>query len=309
MKSNTIQESQPILFSEKKGSLRKSKWSVALPYLMISPYFLIYGIFILIPLGAVFYLSFTNYSIMNPGEWVGLENYRQLFKDPVFMIALKNTSLYWFFSVVPSMIIGLIVAVFLNTKIKAAPLFRGLIYLPGVLSGVAVAMTWKWLYSPNDGPINMILQVFGLSAKDWLKDPSLALPAVIVVGIWMGVGFSMIIYMAGLQGIPEQLYEASSIDGANKLKQFFKITIPLLKPMTLFLFIMNTITSFQVFDIIYVMTGGGPANRTTTIVNEIVTSGFEEYKMGYASALTIFLLGIVLIFTVINFALNSKSEQ
>lgn len=287
----------------------KSRWNIVLPYLLISPYLIIYVVFILVPLLWVLYLSFTNYSAMNPGEWVGLDNYKRMFSDNTFFIAIQNTGIYWIFTVIPGMIIGLIAANFLNLKLKASPLFLGLIYLPGVMSGVGVAMTWLWLYDPRNGPINKIVEFLGFAGKDWLMDPTFALPSIIIVGIWIGIGFSMIIYLAGLQGISEQLYEAASIDGASNIRQFFIIKIPLLKPITFFLFIINTITSFQVFDIVYIMTNGGPANRTTTIVNEIVKRGFEDYSMGYASTLAIFLLGITLCFTVINYWFNSRESD
>jgi multiple sugar transport system permease protein len=287
----------------------KSRWRSALPYIMISPYLLVYAVFVFIPLLWVFYISFTSYTIMNPGEWIGLDNFQRILTDGIFHSALQNTGLYWIFTVIPSMIIGLIAASFLNTKIKGTSIFRAIIYLPGVMSGVAVAMTWLWIYDPRGGPVNLILNAIGFTGKDWLKDPNMALPAIILIGIWMGIGFSMIIYMAGLQGIPQELYEAASIDGASSIKQFLSITVPLLKPITFFLFIINTITSFQVFDIVYIMTGGGPANTTTTIVNEIVKTGFEKFDMGYASSMSICLLMITLLFTVINYWLNPKESD
>ncbi|MCR2822986.1 carbohydrate ABC transporter permease [Lederbergia panacisoli] len=286
-----------------------SKWNKTLPYLMISPYLIVYGIFILIPLIWVFYLSFTNYTPMNPGNWIGFDNFEKLFNDIKFKAALRNTGLFWIFTVIPSMIIGLLVATFLNTKIKGSSIFRAIIYLPGVMSGVAVAMTWLWIYDPQNGPVNLVLKAFGGTGKHWLRNPETALPAIIIIGIWMAIGFSMIIYTAGLQGISQELYEAASIDGANTVRKFLSITVPLLRPITFFLFIMNTITSFQVFDIVYIMTGGGPANATTTIVNEIVKTGFETFNMGYASSMSIALLIITLVFTLINYWLNPKESD
>ncbi|WP_163537968.1 sugar ABC transporter permease [Gracilibacillus sp. YIM 98692] len=287
----------------------KSKWNSIVPYILISPYAIIYLVFVLIPLIWVFYLSFTNQNIFSAGEWIGIGNYQKAFSDNAFLLSIRNTSFYWLFTVLPSMIIGLVLAVFMNTKIKLAPVFRAIIYLPAVMSGVAVSMTWIWLYSPIGGPIYSFLQSFGLSSKDLLKDPATALPAVIVVGIWISIGFSMIIYTAGLQGIPNELYEAASIDGATSIRKFFQITIPLLRPITFFIFIMTTIASFQVFDIVYVMTGGGPANRTTTIVNEIVRRGFEDFEMGYAATLAIFLLIIVFVFTLVNYIFTPKEND
>lgn len=285
------------------------KLNLALPYFLISPYLIVYCIFILFPLLWVFYLSFTNYTPMTSADWVGLKNYKQLLNDTIFFGAFKNTIMFWLFTVIPGMALGLLAATLLNQKIKGVSIFRGLIYLPSVMSGVAVAMTWLWLYNPRGGPINQFLSLLNLQGKDWLKDIHTALPAIIVVGIWMSVGFSMLIYLAGLQGIPAQLYEAAKIDGASRYQQFRMITFPLLRPITFFLFIINTINSFQVFDIVYIMTGGGPANRTTTIVNQIVIAGFEDFNMGYASTLAIFLLFVVALFTFVNYILNPKESD
>lgn len=286
----------------------RSKWSI-LPYLFILPNVTLYVVFIFIPILWVLYLSFTDFSILNAGEWAGLKNYARMFRDEAFTKAIVNTFIFWVCTVVPTMAFGLIIANLLNLKIRAVSLFRGSIYLPGVISSVAVAMTWLWLYDPIGGPINGMLEKIGLTGRNWLHDPSVALMSIIMVSIWAGIGFCMIIYLAGLQGIPDHLYEAARLDGATGFKQFVMITFPLLKPITFFIFITTTIRSFQVFDLVYILTSGGPANKTTTIVNEIIKNGFGEYNMGYAATQGIFLLLITFIITMINYYFTSSSSD
>ncbi|WP_186446191.1 carbohydrate ABC transporter permease [Paenibacillus cremeus] len=285
------------------------RWNRLLPYALIFPNVFIYTLFILVPVIWVFYLSFTNFTILNPGRWIGLSNYKVLLGDDTFHMALKNTLLYWLFTVIPTMAIGLVLASFLNTKISGLAAYRSFIYLPGVISSVAVCMTWLWLLDPRRGPINMLLESLKLHGRDWLHEPQTALYSVMIIGIWTGVGYAMIIFLAGLQGIPEHLYEAAMIDGASTLRQFVHITIPLLRPITFFLFITMTIRSFQVFDFVFILTNGGPANTSTTIVNEIVKSSFQDYRMGYASAIAIILLLITLIVTVVNYTVGSKASD
>lgn len=279
------------------------------PYLLIMPNLLVYTVFIFIPVIWVLILSFTSFSILNPGEYVGFANYIKMANDSIFIEAVGNTLQFWIFTVIPQMVIGLILAVLLHSKIRGVAVFRAGIYLPVVISSVAVAMTWLWLYDPIQGPVNQVMGWFGHSGYDWLKDPDVALLAIIIVGIWVGIGFAMIIYLAGIQGIPEHLYEAASIDGATGIRQFFIITVPLLKPMTFFLFVTSTIKSFQVFDLVYIMTKGGPVNTTNTIVTEIIATSFERYEMGYASALAIFLLGLTLVVTLVNYKVGSKDND
>jgi multiple sugar transport system permease protein len=286
-----------------------TRWNRLLPYVFIFPNVFIYFLFIFVPVLWVCYLSLTNFTILNPGQWVGLKNYEILVQDSIFLKALSNTFLFWIGTVLPTMAAGLLMANFLNMKIRGVAFFRASIYLPGVISSVAVAMTWLWLLDPMQGPVNLILEAFGQRGSNWLHDPSTALGSIMVIGIWTGIGYAMIIYLAGLQGIPEHLYEAAELDGASSFKQFMQITFPLLRPITFFLFVTMTIRSFQVFDFVYILTNGGPANSTTTIVNEIVKASFQEYRMGYASAIAIVLLLITLLVTVINYTVGSRESD
>lgn len=281
-------------------------WSRLVPYAMILPNYTVYLIFIFVPVVWSVYMSFTSHTLVRAGGWTGLDNYRRLLGDAVFHKAFGNTMLFWLLNVVPTLLIGVAIAALLNARIRGISLFRGAIYLPGVLSSVAVSMAWLWLLDMRSGPLNALVGAVGLTPQNWLQNPSLALPVIGVIIVWTNIGFAMIIYLAGMQGIPRHLYEAAGIDGAGRLRQFVQITIPMLKPITFFLFITLTIRSFQVFDLVYILTGGGPLNSTTTIVNQIVKTAFEEYKMGYASAQAIVLLLITLVVTLVQYRVGSQ---
>jgi len=287
-----------------------TSWSRKLtPYLLIMPNLLIYLVFIFIPVICVAYLSFTNYNMLNPAKWIGWMNYKRMLHDDLFLGSVKNTLLFWVFTVIPQMCIGLVLAVLLNNKIRGMAVFRAGLYLPSVISSVAVAMTWFYLYDFQNGPFNFLLNQIGLTSIDWMHNPSWSLAAIIFLGIWVGIGYAMIIYLAALQSIPDHLYEAAGIDGATGIVRFLRITVPMLKPMTFFLFVTSTIRSFQVFDFVYIMTHGGPVNSTNTIVNEIVQTSFGQYEMGYASAMSIFLLLITLLITLINYRVGTKVTE
>jgi multiple sugar transport system permease protein len=283
-------------------------WNRIVPYLLIMPNVLIFIVFILVPVIWVIYLSMTDYTMLQPPEWVGLKNFNRLLQDTIFHRALINTTWYWLGTVIPAMAIGMVLASLLTMKLRGLAMFRAMIYLPGVISSVAVAMTWLWLLDPVQGPVNGLLELVGIKGRNWLQNPDTSLVSVIVIGIWTGMGYAMIVFLAGIQGIPESLYEAAGLDGASGIKKFWYITLPLLKPMTLFLFITATIRSFQVFDLVYILTGGGPANSSTTIVTQIVGASFQEYRMGYASAMAVFLLAATLIITLIQYRIGSRNQ-
>lgn len=278
------------------------------PYLFVFPSMVLFVWFGLIPIAWIVYLSFTDYSMLQPPVWKGLDNYVRLLQDPLFAKAVGNTAWYWLGTVLPSMAIGLVLAVLMSMRLKLLPLFRALIYLPGTLSSVAVAMTWLWLLDPSSGPVNRWLSFIGITGRNWLNSPDTSLDSIIVIGIWTGIGFCMIVLLGGIQGISVSLYEAAALDGASSLCQFFYITIPLLKPMLLFLFIIATIRSFQVFDLVYILTGGGPANSSTSIVSQIVNASFQEYRMGYASAMAVFLLLVTLAVTLLQYWLGGRNS-
>ncbi|MGW7679587.1 carbohydrate ABC transporter permease [Kribbella sp. NPDC054772] len=268
--------------------------------LMVAPAVLHALIWIGIPLVAAVVLSFTSYDVLTPPRFVGLENFRDLLSDNVFRRAVLNTSIYTFFTVPVAMSIALLIALMLNTKLKGRAIFRTAIFIPQVTATIAVALVWLWIYDPRSGLANAILSFLGLDGPAWLSSTDWAMPAVIVVGIWQGIGLKMLIYLAALQSLPTDLYEAASVDGASKVRQFFSLTVPLLRPATFFVFVTSVIGAFQSFDQVYILTDGGPANSTTMMTYEIYKSAFREFRMGYACAQSLVLFALLLVLTLLN---------
>ncbi|MCX7918329.1 MAG: extracellular solute-binding protein [bacterium] len=285
---------------------RKYHWMEG--YLFIAPWLLGFLIFIVGPIIASFLLSFTEYDILSSPHWVGLKNYKTLFTDPLFKKSLFNTVYYVSFTVPLGLVFSLFLAMLLNNKIRGIYIFRVIYYLPAVTSGVAISLLWRWLYNPDVGLINYVLSWFGIPALGWLTSPTWALPAIIIMAIWSFVGGPMIIYLAGLQGIPEHLYESAEIDGANFWHKFRYVTIPMLSPTIFFNLIIGIINSFQVFTSVYVMTGtagviepGGPANSTLVYILYLYQNAFRYLAMGNACAMAWILFLIILGLTILNF--------
>lgn len=227
-------------------------------YLFISPWVVGFLIFIIVPIITSLILSLCKYDILNPAKFIGFENYRKLFEtDPLFTQALKVTLIYSGFSVPLGIICGFAIALLMNQKLKGVSLFRTIYYLPAVVSGVAVALLWKWIFMPDAGIISILLAKVGIEGPNWLGSTAWVLPAFIIMSLW-GIGGGMLIYLAGFQGIPTQLYESAELDGAGRWQKFLHITIPMMTPIILFNLIMGIIGSFQTFTQSYVMTGGGP---------------------------------------------------
>jgi multiple sugar transport system permease protein len=270
-------------------------------YLFISPAMVIFFVFTLLPVAYAFYLSFTNYDVFTRSDWIGALNYTDVLEDDVFKLALVNTGWYTLFSVPLSMALGLFFALLLNQKLRGLGVYRTVYYIPVVTSMVAVAMIWVQLFDPFYGVISNALEALGIKGIDWLGDPNLAMPSIIAVSVWKVIGWNMLIYLAGLQGIPEYLKEAAAIDGATRLQAFAKITLPLLAPTTFFILVTSLIGAFQVFDQVYVMTGGGPANATVTAVQQIYNEAFKGgFHIGYAAAESFVLFGIILIVSLLS---------
>lgn len=278
-------------------------------YAMIFLAYFVFSVFILIPIGFVVYYSLTNFNLYSIPEFVGAKNYLTLLKDGDFLISVKNTLIYTAFTLFPQLAIGLLFAIMLYRKSKLIPFFRTAFYLPNVMSMVCMSMVWLWIYDPTYGLLNTILKQFGFSTQQWLQDPKLALPCVIIMGIWKNCGYSMVIFLSGLTSIPDSLYEAASLDGAGFIKKFQYVTWPMLKPTTFFLLVTGIVNSFSVFEQINIMTSGGPLNRTTTIVHQIYRRGFLEFKMGYASAMSVVLLIFSIIVTMLVFKFGSGGQD
>ncbi|GAB4564021.1 MAG: sugar ABC transporter permease [Anaerolineae bacterium] len=263
-------------------------------YIAISPWLIGFILFtggpILFSLG----MSFTNWTGLTNREWIGLLNYRKLFfDDPLFYTVLKNTFYYSFASVALGTIGALATAILMNQRVPAVAVFRTLYYLPSVTSGVAIAIMWLWLFNPQVGLVNYLLSLVGIKGPGWLASRTWAMPALIIMSLW-GIGGSMIILLAGLQGIPEHLYEAARIDGANKWHEFRHVTLPMLSPVLFYVIVISIIGSFQIFENVYVMTQGGPGTATLVYVLHLYRNAFEYQKMGYASAMAWILFLIIL---------------
>ncbi len=278
-------------------------------WLMVAPALLHALIWIGLPVVAALVLSLTSYDVLTPPEFIGLDNYFEAFGDPVFRRAMGNTAVYAFFTVPVAMAIALVIAVMLNTKLRGRAVFRTAIFLPQVTATIAVALVWLWIYEPRNGLANALLSFFGLSGQNWLSSTSWAMPSVIVVGIWQGIGLKMLIYLAALQGLPRELFEAAAVDGASRLRQFFSITVPLLRPATFFVFVTSVIGAFQSFDQIYILTDGGPANTTTMMTYEIYKSAFREFRMGYACAQSLILFVVLALLTLTNRRLTRSADE
>lgn len=252
-------------------------------------------------------LSFTRWDIITPPKWVFLGQYSKFVQDSLFWKVCWNTSFYILLSVPPVLILSLFLALLVNKKLKGITVFRAVYFLPVITSMVAIALVWSLLYSPDFGPINYFLYfLFRIDGPKWLDSTTWALPALAFMSIWKFAGYYMVIFLAGLQGIPEELYEASRIDGASKWSQLWCITVPLLSPTIFFVSVICVIFSFQIFDQTYIMTQGGPAYSTLTLSYWIYQHGFEWFEMGRASALAACLFLMMLIFTLLQFGYQHR---
>jgi multiple sugar transport system permease protein len=281
---------------------RRQKREALEGVLFASPWLVGFVLFTAGPMIASFLLSFTEWNGITPVSelrWVGLENYTTLFKqDRSFAKALQNTAFYAVFSVPLGMVTALGLAVLLNQRVRGLAFFRTVFYLPSVVSGVATAMLWLWLFNPSFGGVNWLLRQLHLPEPGWLTDESTAIWVFIFMSIW-GAGNAMLIYLAGLQGVPEHLYEAAALDGAGPATRFRHVTLPMLTPTLFFNLVMGIIGSFQVFTSSYVMTGGGPNEATLFYVLYLFQKAFEQFQMGYASAMAWVLFAIVLALTLL----------
>ena len=283
-----------------------SKQEILWALFFLAPYLIGLIIFWLGPVIASFLISFTKWELVGKPIWLGFGNYKQLFKDELFIKSLINTAYYTIVSVPLGITLSLLLAVAMNQKLKGIVFYRTAFFMPHISSMVAIALLWGWIYNSQYGLLNYLLGLLGLPPQNWLGNPKLAMPALIIMSVWKGLGYNMMIWLAALQGIPEDLYEAARIDGANKWQQFRNITVPLLSPTTFLLLILGIIGSFQVFEQSYVMTKGGPAHATLTLVLYMYSSAFEWLKMGYASAMAYILALIILVITLIQFKYQNK---
>lgn len=264
-------------------------------------------IFWLGPLGYIVYLSFTDWDFMSPDKlFVGLDNYSYLLTNSEFYRSLKVTLLFGFGSVVPTIVGGLALAMLMNSKIKSSGLFRTLLFSPWVTPAVAVSIAWSWIFEPEVGLANLLLGWVGISPIGWLKDQNWALVAVLIVTLWKSIGWSMVFYLVALRNLPSDLLEAASIDGAGSWDKFRSITLPLISPTTFFLSIILTIQSLQAYDQINVMTQGGPAGSTRTLLYMYYQSAFESFNVGEASSIAVVIILICVLLSGVSFLLGRR---
>ncbi len=276
-------------------------------YLFIALPAILFFTFQLAPVFISFLWSFTEYDVVHAPRFVGLANYRNILTgDPLFWKAMRNTVLYVLGVVPVSVCLSLLLAVAIDQKIKFRNFFKSIFFLPTVTAIVAVSVIWKWLYAGEKyGLLNYFLLKLGFRPVDWLASPTWTLPSIMIMSIWAGIGYNMILFLAGLQTIPHVMYEVAEIDGAGFWTKFFKVTLPLLKPIIVFVSLMSFIFSFQVFEQVYIMTGdqgsiGGVLSCALTIVAYLYDKGFQKFQMGYASALAYIIFSLIFILTMIN---------
>jgi multiple sugar transport system permease protein len=266
-------------------------------YGFILPYIIFFCMFIAYPLVFSFVLVFHRWNIVTPMEWIGFKNFARLFNDPLFGKAIVNTLVFLALHIPLQVVIALFFAILLNSAIKFRGLFRSVYFFPVIVSGVVVTILWQQLYNYDNGLFNNVLAVFGLSGIPWLVDPAFAMPSIAIMATWKNVGLYIVLFLVGLQTIPAYLYEAAEIDGASRKHQFLRITLPMLNPTIVVIFILSTIGGFSLFIEPYIMTGGGPMNSTLSAMLYIYNQAFSFNHMGYAAALG-FVFALIILFVV-----------
>lgn len=278
-------------------------------FLFLMPNLLFFLAFTVIPVIWAAVMSFTEWKIIGSPRWIGLQNYIEIFTtDEVFWTVLKNTVVFMIFSVPIGVVLSFLSALLLNQDIPFKRMYRGFFFMPVIASTVLVSVVWKWLLVPDFGLVNYLLGLLGIRGPNWLTDPTYSLPAIIMVSVWKGLGFNMMLFLAGLQGIPDTYYEAFTLDSENFIKRTIHITLPLMAPTTFFVVTMAIINSFQVFDVVQMMTQGGPGRSTSVLVHYIYQNGFMYFRMGYASALAYILFFIIMVVTIIQFKFNNTNS-
>jgi multiple sugar transport system permease protein len=270
-------------------------------YIFISPFILGVLFWVLIPALTAAWLVLQDWNLIRPARYVGLDNIIRMFSDRFLWQSLKVTTVYTLVSVPLGLLISFALALLIDTKVRGIALFRTIYYMPTIVPAVANAVLWAWIFNTEFGLLNVLLHYFGLSKVNWLREPEWALPAIILMSLWVAVGGPMIIFLAGLQGIPEVLYEAAKIDGGGRWTQLRHITIPMVSPVIFFNLVIGIINSFQAFTAVYLITNGGPQNATLVYLVYLYRVGFSHLEMGYAATLSWLLFSIIMVMTFIVF--------
>lgn len=272
-----------------------------------APNFILLGVFVFWPILYSLYLSFFKWNMISPRKtFIGFDNYGNLFKDPVFWMVGKNTLTLAFFSVVFTMAIALGLALLLNKDRRGRTFYRAIIFSPTFTTSVAIALVWRWIFEPSYGLLKVFLSWFGLSSPDWINSVDFSLAAVIIVLVWVGIGYDMVLFIAGLKNIPADIYDAAKVDGVSPWQNFWYITFPLLSPTTFFLVITSVIGAFKSFDIISILTDGGPLNSSNVFVLYLYQNAFQWFKTGYASAIAVILFVVIITITLIQNRLSHR---
>ncbi|MCC8195262.1 MAG: sugar ABC transporter permease [Ruminococcus sp.] len=273
-------------------------------FLYLLPSIIILCVFTIYPLIKTFMMSFMEDYNLVKGTYtaINLENYKELFTDATFLAALKNTGIYVIFVVPISVVLSLIIAVFINDVVRGKAIFQTLYFLPYVTSVIAIGLVWRWMFNSNYGLINSILNVFGIESIGWLNEIKYAMPALIIFSVWKSLAFNILIFLSGLQTIPQDIYRAARVDSTPKMRVFFKLTVPQMKPIIVYAFMMGFISAFKVYNEVYSLFGGtraGPANSAITVVYYIYSKFYNSYRYGIAAAAAVVLFVIIFVFTMI----------
>ena len=293
---------------DRRKTINKRKIKNLMRVLMfILPALIPLGVFWLFPMGQAIFMSFTDWDYMSSAyNIVGFENYRNIFSDSMFYDALKNTLLFTLGTLVPTIALGLLAAVILRKKITGSAIYKAIIFSPWVTPTVVISIVWSWIFEPQYGLANYILQLLNMPKSQWLQSSDTAMTAVILVTVWKGFGWAMIFYLTALEKVPKELYEAAAVDGAGSWQKFKKITLPLISPTTFFLTIITTINSIQAYDQIQVLTQGGPSGSTRTILYLYYQTAFENFNIGEATSIAVIILLIIGALAGIQFIASKK---
>lgn len=274
----------------------KKTWTC---YLFILPNLIGVLVFLAFPVVFAFYMSLTEWDLLTPPKFIGVQNYVTMFtKDDLFWVSVRNTVYYVILTVPPSIVVGLALASAMNQAVRGIAFFRAAMYVPVLTSAVAVAFIWQWIFNPDVGVLDAILNVFGIPAIGWLTDPHWAMPALAIMSIWKSAGYYAVILFAALQGVPKVLHEAAALDGATSWRRFLNITIPMIAPALLFVTVISVIGSFQVFDQVFLVTNNGGPGTSTYVYNlHLYNNAFQYFRMGYASAMAYFLFAVLFVIT------------
>ncbi|MFC7405684.1 carbohydrate ABC transporter permease [Georgenia alba] len=295
--------------SDEAAAGRRGARRTIAPYVFVGPAALLFLCFSLVPIVIAVTLSFQETATLGEGRWVGLDNVATMAGDALLRTALLNTLVFTVGTVPTAMVIGLTLAVALNRPLPGRSVLRAAFFVPMVAAGVVVGVVMSWIFNGDYGVLNNLLETAGLGRVPWLTSPSFAMLTLVIVVVWTRIGFCMIIYLGALQSIPSDLHEAASIDGASPWTRFRRVTWPLLGPTTSILLILNVVFSLQAFDVIYVMTGGGPGFSTTVLIQYIFRTAFADARMGYAAALGLLLVAILLVFTLLRHRASRRAEE